>query len=85
MLAADGAHGFSAAEAMFERALDISREQKTRAWALRAATSLARLWRDDRREAAARVLLSKNYEGFSEGLETADLRAARELLAELKG
>jgi class 3 adenylate cyclase len=85
VLAVQGAHGLAAAEALFERALDISRGQKTRAWALRAATSLARLWRDDHREAAARALLSETYAGFSEGFETADLRAARDLLAELGG
>jgi len=70
-------------EPHYLRALAISREQRARSHELRAATDLARLWADRDRREEARGLLSEIYEGFAEGLETADLRAARGLLAEL--
>jgi predicted ATPase/DNA-binding winged helix-turn-helix (wHTH) protein len=70
----------SSAEACFARAMDIAREQGALFWELRAALSLARLRiRQDRVE-EARQLLAPTYERFSEGFETADLRAARDLL-----
>ena len=50
---------------------------------LRAATSLARLWRDQRRVAEARELLAPVYGRFIEGFGTADLREARALLEQL--
>ncbi len=71
------------AEACFHRAIAIARSQKARSWELRAATSLARLWRDQGKPDAARELLAPVYDGFTEGFETADLRAAHELLNEL--
>jgi predicted ATPase len=50
---------------------------------LRAATSLARLWRDQARSNAAHELLAPVYGRFTEGFATADLKAAKRLLDEL--
>jgi predicted ATPase len=54
-------------------------------WELRAATSLARLWRDHGKRPAARDLLAPIYGSFTEGFDTADLKEANELLDELSG
>lgn len=68
------------AEACFSQALAISRRQGARSLELRTAMSLARLWqRQDKKEEARRVL-EKIYNGFTEGLDTADLQDARALL-----
>jgi predicted ATPase len=53
-------------------------------WELRAAASLARLWRDQSRTQAAREILAAVYERFTEGFETADLKAAKLLLNGLR-
>jgi predicted ATPase len=71
-------------EACFARALAIAREQSARMWELRAATSLARLWRDQDRQSEAHDLLAPVYDWFTEGFETADLKDARALLEELR-
>jgi len=71
------------AEDSFRTALAIAREQGTRGYELRAATSLARLWRDQGRRSEARDLLAPVYGSFTEGFDTADLKDARALLAEL--
>jgi predicted ATPase len=71
------------AENAFRKALDIAHRQGARSLELRAATSLARLWAEQGRRAEARDLLAGVYGWFTEGFDTADLRAARELLAEL--
>jgi predicted ATPase len=52
-------------------------------WELRAATSLARLWRDERRRNEGHDLLAPIYGWFAEGFETADLKDAKALLDEL--
>jgi predicted ATPase len=52
-------------------------------WELRAATSLARLWRDQERQSEAHDLLAPVYDWFTEGFETADLKDAKALLDEL--
>lgn len=70
----------AAAEASFQRALAVSREQRARGLELRAATSLARLWQWQGKRDAAHALLADIYHGFSEGFATVDLRAARALL-----
>jgi predicted ATPase len=71
------------AEAYFERALTIARAQKTRSWELRAAMSMARLWRDQGKRQQARGLLAQIYGWFTEGFDTLDLKQAKALLDEL--
>jgi predicted ATPase len=72
-----------AAEAHFVRSLDLARRQGALSWELRAATSLAKLWRDQARAKEARELLAPTYDRFTEGFATADLRAAKALIEEL--
>jgi predicted ATPase len=71
------------AEAHFERAIAIAREQKAKSWELRAATSMARLWRDQGRRNEARDLLAPIYGWFTEGFDALDLKEAKALLEEL--
>ena len=70
-------------EDCFSRSLACARRQGVLSWELRAAKSLARLWNDRGRPADADVLLRPIYARFTEGFETADLRAARTLLERL--
>jgi predicted ATPase len=71
--------------AHFERAIAIAiaRAQNAKSWELRAATSLARLWRDHGKRQPARDLLAPIYRWFTEGFNTLDLKEARALLDEL--
>ena len=71
------------AKAYFERALAIAREQQAKSWELRAAMSLARLWRDQGKPQQARDLLAPVYGWFTEGFDTLDLKEAKALLEEL--
>ncbi len=71
------------AEACYSRGLAIARDQAARLWELRAATSLARLWREHGRRTEAHDLLALIYGWFTEGFDTADLKDARALLGEL--
>jgi predicted ATPase len=71
------------AESSFRAALSIAREQGTKGFELRAATSLARLLGNDGQREEARELLSPFYDWFTEGFDTADLKDAKALLAEL--
>jgi predicted ATPase len=71
------------AEAHFRQALDGAREQGALSWELRAATSLARLLRNQRRPADAIACLRPVYDRFTEGFGTADLQAAKQLLDKL--
>ena len=71
------------AEAYFERALTIARTQQAKSWELRAAMSMARLWRDQGKPQQARDLLAPVYGWFTEGFDTLDLRQAKVLLEEL--
>jgi class 3 adenylate cyclase/predicted ATPase len=71
------------AEAHFERALAIAREQQAKSWELRSAMSLARLWRSQGRPHQARELLAPVYSWFTEGFDTRDLKEAKALLGEL--
>jgi predicted ATPase len=73
------------AEAHFERAIAIAREQRARSWELRAATSMARLWREQGKRRQARDLLVPIYGWFTEGFDTLDLKGAKALLEELHG
>jgi predicted ATPase len=71
------------AEDYFLQALDLARRQEALSWELRAATSLARLWRQEGKTAEAHELLSGVYRRFTEGFDTADLKTARALIGEL--
>jgi predicted ATPase len=71
------------AEAYFEQALAVARQQQAKSWELRAAMSMARLWRDQGKRDEARELLAPVYGWFTEGFDTLDLREARALLGEL--
>jgi predicted ATPase len=71
------------AEAYFERALAVARAQQAKSWELRAAMSMARLWREQGKREEARELLAPVYGWFSEGFDTLDLKEAKALLDEL--
>jgi len=71
------------AEACFERALAVARKQQAKSWELRAAMSMARIWRDQGRRQQARDLLAPLYAWFTEGFDTCDLKEAKVLLDEL--
>jgi predicted ATPase len=71
------------AEASFERALAVARQQQAKSWELRAATSMARLWRDQGKPQQARELLAPVYGWFTEGFNTHDLQEAMAVLEEL--
>ena len=71
------------AEAYFERALEVARQQQAKSWELRASMSLARLWRDQGKPQQARELLAPVYGWFTEGFDTRDLKEAKALLEEL--
>jgi predicted ATPase len=68
------------AEAYFERALAVARHQQAKSWELRAAMSLARLWRSQGKPQRARELLAPVYGWFTEGFDTLDLKEAKALL-----
>jgi class 3 adenylate cyclase/predicted ATPase/energy-coupling factor transporter ATP-binding protein EcfA2 len=71
------------AEAYFARALAVAREQQAKSWELRAAMSMARLWRDQGKWHEACKLLAPVYDWFSEGFDTRDLKEAKDLLGVL--
>jgi predicted ATPase len=71
------------AEAYFERALTVARSQQAKSWELRAAMSMARLWRDQGKRDEARNLLAPIYGWFTEGFDTHDLEEAKALLDKL--
>jgi predicted ATPase len=71
------------AEALFRQALAGARRQEALSWELRAATSFARLLRNQGRPADAIACLQPVYDRFTEGFDTGDLIAAKQLLDEL--
>ena len=71
------------AEQYFDRALEVARNQQAKSWELRAAMSMARLWRDQGKRTQARDLLAPVYGWFTEGFDTLDLKEAKALLDEL--
>jgi predicted ATPase len=71
------------AEAYFDKALAVARQQRAKQWELRAATSMARLWRDQGKPQQAREFLAPVYGWFTEGFDTRDLKEAKALLEEL--
>jgi predicted ATPase/DNA-binding winged helix-turn-helix (wHTH) protein len=86
LLANDGGEaGTIAAERELRSAVDMAHRQGALSWELRAATSLARLHRERRRDAEAREMLEATLQRFTEGFRTADLVAAAALLGELGG
>ena len=72
------------AEAYFERALAVARRQQAKSFELRAAMSMARLWRDQGKRDEARNLLAPVYGWFTEGFDTLDLKEAKALLNALE-
>jgi predicted ATPase len=68
------------AEKYFGRALAVARKQQAKSWELRAAISMARLWRDQGKSQQARELLAPVYGWFTEGFDTLDLKEAKVLL-----
>jgi class 3 adenylate cyclase/predicted ATPase len=77
------APGPEEAEAYFARALAVARQQQAKSWELRAAMSMARLWRDQGKRTEARDLLAPVYGWFTEGFDTRDLKEAKVLLEQL--
>jgi predicted ATPase len=73
----------ASAATYFERALAVARHQHAKSWELRAAMSLARLWRAQGEARQARELLAPVYDWFTEGFDTRDLKEAKALLEEL--
>jgi predicted ATPase len=71
------------AESHFARALTVARAQQAKSLELRAAMSLARLWREQGKVSEARELLAPVYGWFTEGFDTLDLKEAKALLEQL--
>ena len=72
------------AEAGLRRALTIAQQQQARWWELRAATTLAKHWRDEGKCLEAYSLLQQVYGSFVEGFDTTPLKDAKALLGELR-
>jgi DNA-binding SARP family transcriptional activator/predicted ATPase len=84
LLQRSGSTAEAEAERCFHRALEVARSQGARSWELRAATSVARLWRRQGRCGQASQLLQPIYDRFQEGFDTPDLQDARLLLESLR-
>jgi class 3 adenylate cyclase/predicted ATPase len=78
-----GLGDLQAAQASFQKAVSVARQQSAKLFELRASTSLARLWCDQGRRTEARALLAPIYGWFTEGFDTLDLKEAKALLDEL--
>ena len=72
------------AEESYGTALAVARRQSAKLWELRAAMSMARLWRDQGKRQQAHDLLAPVYGWFTEGFDTRDLKEAKALLEHLK-
>jgi predicted ATPase len=83
MLLSESRQSRSEAKTCFEQALVIAHGQNAKSLELRAAMSLARLWRDQNKVQQARELLAPVYGWFTEGFDTRDLKEAKALLEEL--
>jgi predicted ATPase len=73
----------AAAEASYHEAIAIAQQQSAKLWELRAAASVARLWRDQGKRSQARDLLAPVYGWFTEGSGTPVLQEAKALLEDL--
>jgi predicted ATPase len=82
-IALSGLNRIEEGQRAIAEALLIARSQQAKAYELRAATSLARLWGEQDRRAEARELLAPVYAWFTEGFDTADLKEAKALLDEV--
>jgi TOMM system kinase/cyclase fusion protein len=71
------------AEACFQKAIEVARQQQAKSLELRAVTSLSRLWQQQGKRVEARQLLAEVYNWFTEGFDTRDLQEAKVLLEEL--
>jgi predicted ATPase len=71
------------AQSYVDRALTVARQEQAKSWELRAAMSMARLWRDQGKRDEARELLAPVYNWFTEGFDTRDLKETKALLDEL--
>jgi hypothetical protein len=80
LLSQGGSEAAAAAEDHYQQALGWARRQGALSWELRTATSLARLLCDQNRSTEAVALLAPVYDRFTEGFETADLKAAKALI-----
>jgi predicted ATPase len=76
-------HDTHQAETCFQQALAVARRQQAKAWELRTAISLTRLWQQQGKQNEGRMLLIPVYSWFTEGFDTADLRETRALLGAL--
>jgi predicted ATPase len=70
-------------ETCFEKAIESACRQQAKALELRAAMTLSRLWQRQDKQTRARQLLAEIYGWFTEGFDTADLKAAKALIEEL--
>lgn len=77
------ANNAAAAEACYQRAINVARGQGAKSLELRAATSLTRLWHRQGKVESARELIAPIYAWFTEGFDTLDLKEAKALLDEL--
>ncbi len=75
---------FSLAEGYFLKSLELAKRQAALGWQLRTATSLARLWMMQNRHDEAHAVLAPVFARFTEGFESSDLQAAREMLDQLE-
>jgi predicted ATPase len=80
MLSLQGTQQAGEAETRYQKALEVAGRQGAKSLELRAATDLARLWRDQGRIVEARDLLATHFDWFTEGLDTPDLMDAKALL-----
>ena len=83
LLLSRSAQDTAVAEECFNRAIAVAQGQSAKSLELRAAMSLARLWRDQSQAAKAHDLLTPIYGWFTEGFDTQDLKDAKALLDEL--
>ena len=79
-----GAGTAGEAETAMQQRIDVARQQNAKSWELRCAMSLARLRQQQGRSQEAAALLAPIYDWFTEGVDTADLQAARTLLDEFE-